>query len=113
MTATQIGHQEGLVLVVGDKDRRGPGPAENGVHVGADACPEVGIEGVEGLVEKDDPRPDSERSGQGDPLLLSTRKLVGVSLGETAEAYGIQQVTDLRTSSIAPAKAKSNIRPRR
>ena len=95
---------------MGDKDRRGPRPAQNVVHIGADACPEVGIEGVEGFVEKDDPRSDGERSSQGDPLLLSTRQLVGIAPGETAETDGVQQIPYLGTSPITSAKPESDVR---
>ena len=72
-----VGHGQGLVLVVGDQDRRRAGPAQHVVHLGAHAGAQAGVERGEGLVEQDDLGVGGQGAGQRNALLLATRELVG------------------------------------
>ena len=49
--------------------------------------PNLRVQGGERLVEQEHLRPDGERPGQGHPLLLTARHLVGISVREAAQAH--------------------------
>ena len=49
----EVGHGQGLVLIVGHQKRRGPRLAQHALHVGADRSPEPGVQRGEGFIEKD------------------------------------------------------------
>ncbi len=73
-----VGQHHGFFLVVG-------GEHGGDTHLGLDTADqhphfisEVSVEAAEGLIEEEDIWLDYQRPGQGDPLLLSARELVGL-----------------------------------
>ncbi|MNF85959.1 hypothetical protein D3C84_683790 [compost metagenome] len=76
---------------MGDHEHRQPGLApqlqEQGVHVFADAR----IEGAEGFVEQQHPRPHDQRLGDGQSLLHAAGELRRVLVQRMAEADFVQQ----------------------
>src|SRR5690606_33650232 len=79
---------EGLLLVVGDQQGRGPGGPQRGPYVGADSGAQGAVEGVEGFVEQDEGGAGGEGPGQGDALLLAAGQFVrhaGAVAGQSDE----------------------------
>src|SRR6266852_3398064 len=66
---------ERLFLVVGDEQRRHLLPSDNRPHFLDHLGSHRRVERAERFVEEQDPRPDAEGAGEGDPLLLPARKL--------------------------------------
>ena len=58
-----------------------PGRAQDGGDVLAQPGPQVGVEAGEGLVQQHERRLGSQSTGQGHPLTLAARQLVGVAAG--------------------------------
>ena len=59
---------------------------------------DLDVEGAEGLVEQEHRRLVDQGAGEGDPLLLAARELMGVAVAEAAEADAVEQL-------LAPAGA--------
>ena len=105
----QIGNGEGLVLVVGDQDGRGPVLTQDLLDVGPHRRPHVGIEGGERLVQQEQPGHEGQRPGQGHPLLLSPRELVRVALGQAVQTGGIEELVHTLSRPLAPRQAEAHV----
>src|ERR1700754_1755805 len=103
-----VGDRQRLVLVVGDQPRRGAGPAEDLLDIGADAGPQVRVQRGERLVEQDHGGLDGQRASQRDPLLLAAGELMRVAPAEPAQADRLEQAVDFAATALAsPAFASS------
>ncbi len=113
--AIRDGH--GLVLVVRNQDK---GQAQLllqapklHLHLG----PQLGIEGAHGLVEQKHLGFIHQRPGQGHPLLLAARELVGQPLGEALELQHLQPIPHpplhLGLAHAAALEAKGDVFPHR
>jgi hypothetical protein len=100
-----VGDRERLVLVVGDEDRRDPGPAEDVDHLATHARAQLDVEGRERLVEQDERRVGGERPGEGNPLPLAARELVRHPLLEPGEADEREKLVDALRSVGSAAVA--------
>ena len=89
-----IGHGQRLVLVVGDQDGGRARLAQHTQDVGADRGAHRRVERGEGLVQEDDLRLDGERTGEGDPLLLPARELMGIAAAVPRQPHQLEQLVD-------------------
>lgn len=72
-----IGHDEGFLLIVGDKDKGNPEFCLEIFEFDLHVLAELGIEGGEGFVEEEHLGAADEGAGEGDALALTARELVG------------------------------------
>ena len=77
-----VGQGQGLLLVVGDIDGGDPRGLLDGPDLGAQALADLGVQGRQGLVQEQHPRPHRQGPGQGGPLLLAAGHLVRVALAQ-------------------------------
>ena len=89
-----VRHGKGLVLVVGDEDGRGPGPAQHVVHLAAHAGAQAGVERGERLVEQDDLGIGGQGAGERHALLLAARELVGIAPVQSRQSDHLEQLED-------------------
>ncbi len=61
---------------------------------GAEFLANLGVESAEGLVEKQDLRPDGKSAGKGDALALAAGELRGQAAGEVRKLDGVQELLD-------------------
>ena len=80
---------QGLLLVVGDEDRRRARVGEDVAHLRPHPDAQRGVEVGERLVEQHDLGAGGERAGQRHPLLLPPGELVG---HPPAEAFEVGEV---------------------
>ena len=66
-------------------------------------APQLGVERAEWFVEQQHPRSEHQRPGERDPLLLSTRQLVRLAIGELAEANQFERLTDAAAAFVLGA----------
>ncbi len=69
-----VGHEEGLLGVVGHLDHGDPDPALEVPELGLEPAAKGGVEGRERLVQKEHPGLGHEGPGQGHPLALPARE---------------------------------------
>ena len=96
--ADPVGHRERLFLVVGDEDGGDREPLLEGADLVAQLGADLGVERRERLVQEQDPRLDREGPRKCDPLLLSSRHLVGVLRRLVGEADQLEQLGGLLPS---------------
>ena len=84
-----------------------PASRSRPLDVGPDAGAQVRVERGERLVEQDQLRPDGERPGQRDPLLLAAGELVRVAAAEAGQARRRQQLGGAPRRG-APGRASPN-----
>ena len=63
---------------MGDQDSGNPQLFLDPAYLGPKFYPNLGIQGRQGLIQKEKGRFQRDGSGQGDPLLLSSGKLRGI-----------------------------------
>ena len=89
-----VGDREGLLLVVGDQQRRGARRDEDVAQVEGEPLPQPPVERGERLVEQQQPRLDGQRTGQRDPLPLAAGQAGGAPVAEAGQADERQQLLD-------------------
>ncbi|MPM58511.1 hypothetical protein SDC9_105342 [bioreactor metagenome] len=108
-----VGHVEGLVLIVSDKQRGGPGPLLNGSDLGAHRLAQFGVQVGQRLVEQQQGRFDDQGPGQRDALLLPTGQGFYVALGQMSELHHLQGLSDatgaLLLGSLAHLEAEGHV----
>ena len=87
-----VRHRQRLFLVVGDHDGGDAEPALQGLHLVAQACPYLRVEGRERLVEQQQPGRHRDGAGERDALLLPARQLCGVLVPLVGKADEIEQL---------------------
>ena len=80
-----VGQRQRLFLIVRDEDGGNSGLALDALQFEAHLGTQPGIEIGEGFIEQQHFRPDHERAGQSDTLLLSARELPRVAPFETRQ----------------------------
>ena len=94
--AHAVGEGEGLLLVVGDEHRGGPGVAQDGLDVVPHLRAEVGVEVGERLVEEQQGGRGRQRPRHRHPLLLAAGQLVRVAAAEPGQPHQVEHVADPR-----------------
>ncbi len=95
-----VGELERVVAVVRDQDRRHAEASEQRREFAPDACPRVGVEGREGLVEQEELRLRDDRTRERDALLLAARELGRTTLRVAVEADARQRAGHARTGLL-------------
>ena len=88
-----VGDRQRFFLVVGHEERRDPDLELNPADLVAQLGAHLGVERGEWLVEQQQAGLDAQRPGEGHPLLLTTRELVRIPLGERGEAHEFEEFT--------------------
>ena len=110
----RVGHRQGLVLVVGDEERRRARRSRARAPRRAHRLPQRRVEGGEGLVEQHERRVGRRGPGQGDPLLLAARELVRPCGPRTPEPDELEDLGHpLATGAARPEAARRPRSPRR
>lgn len=86
-----VGHDQGLLLVVGDEDEGGAKPPLELHELHPEVLAEPCVQGGEGLVQEEDLGLQDQGPGQGHPLLLPPGKLPGVALLQAQEVHELQR----------------------
>lgn len=108
-----VGDDHGLVLVVSD-DHEGHAQRLLEVHeLELGLFPQLLVEGGHGLVEQQDARPGRDGAGQGHPLPLAARQLVGATFSEALQLdqrqHLVDPVGDLGLRQALAAQAEGDV----
>ena len=90
----QIGHGEGLVLVMGDEDRGDAGLVMDMAQPDAQFLAHLGVQRAERLVQQQHARLDRQRPGQRHALALAAGQLAGIALAQILQLHQLQQFLD-------------------
>jgi hypothetical protein len=108
-----VGHGQRLLLIVGDEDEGDPGLALDLFQLDPHLLAQLEVEGREGLVEQQQFRLWCQRSRQGNPLLLATRKLAGPPRFHGPKLHeiqhGIHPFGDIRLVPAQHTEAETDI----
>ena len=96
-----VGEEHGLGDRVGHEDDGGAGLGADADELGLHALAGHLVEGAERLVHQQQPRALGERARDRDALLHAAGELVGVPVGEVAEADQLDQLARARPASGA------------
>jgi hypothetical protein len=88
----EIADGEGLFLVMGDQNRRGAALLENVAHLQAELLAQSHVEVGKRLVEQQQAWRGCQGAGQGHPLLLPARQLVGIAPVEAGQIHQFEHV---------------------
>src|SRR3989442_1227790 len=81
-----IRHPHRLLLIVRHEDGRHPEQRDELLHLELHLDPKLLVQSAERFVEQEQHRLDREHAGQRDPLLLATRELMRVAVGEAGQS---------------------------
>ena len=87
----QIGHGEGLFLVMGDEDGGDARLVMDMAQPDAQFLAHLGVQRAERLVQQQHARLDRQRAGQGHALALAARQLAGIAVAQTFQLHQLQQ----------------------
>ena len=108
-----VGEAHGLLLVVGDEDDRDAQVALDLLQLLAHLLADLGVQGGEGLVEKQQGGLQEQGAGNGDTLLLAAGELAGILLFRAAHADQGQAVlhglVDLGLGDLAQLQAEGQV----
>ena len=108
-----VRHRQGLLLVVGDVDRRQREALLQLADFLPDLAAQLGVEVGEGFVEQQDGRFQDQGAGDGDPLLLSAGQLARQTLSVAGKTHQLQAVfgpvPDLRLGDAAHREAVGHV----
>ncbi|MNZ90511.1 hypothetical protein D3C78_1094760 [compost metagenome] len=102
-----VGHQHGLVLVVGDHQGGDAELALQGAQLGAQVLAHPGVERRHRLVEQQQRGRRGQRAGQGDALLLAAGELAGILLLAAAQADQLEHLCDPCADRLALAAGEA------
>ena len=81
-----VAHDQRLLLVVRHVDDRGAELAADAQDLELERLAQLLVEGAERLVHQQQPRPEHDRPGERDPLLLAARQLARIAIAEASRA---------------------------
>ena len=95
-----VGHHHGLVLVVGDEDGGHAKVLLDAANLHLEVAAELGVDGAEGLIQKEHLGLGDDGAGQGHTLLLAAGKLVGVLLRLVLQPHNGEDFRNLAADGI-------------
>ncbi len=101
-----------LGLVVRHHHGGDPDAPLQGAHLDLHVVAQLGVERAHRLVEQQDRRPDHQRPGQRDALLLAARQLARLAVRQRLEAHQVQRLRRPAASSPAARAASPARTPR-
>src|SRR5215218_6434229 len=108
-----LGDVHGLLLVVGDEDRRHVDLVVEAAEPRAQLLADLCVERAERLVQQQDLRLDRKRPGERHPLALAARELRRVAVGEPLKVDELQQlddpVGDVRLRALLDGQAEGDV----
>ena len=112
-----VAHRERLLLVVGDVHEGDAHLAVQRGQLALERLAQLGVERAERFVEQQHPRLQDERAGEGDPLLLAARQLVGPALRQGGELHELERRPDAGPTGglvpVAEAEPERHVVPHR
>ena len=108
-----VAHRERLLLVVRDEDERDAERLLERLELDLQILAQAGVERAERLVEQQHARPQHERAGQRDALLLTARELPGLALLVAGELHERERLADglraLRLGDLLVLEAERDV----
>ncbi len=89
-----VAQGQGLVLVMGHEDGRGPGRAQDLADIAAELGPQRRVQRRERLIKEDDVGPGRQRPRDGDALLHATRQVMRHPMTGVGQVDEFEQLAD-------------------
>ena len=108
-----VGHRQRLFLVMGDVDEGDPDLLLDRLELDLERAAQLGVEGAERLVEKEDARIEDECAGESDALLLAAGELGRLAAREALQPDECERARRRVCRGPAARRSESGGRRRR